>query len=170
MTKYYAGIGSRETPQDIQDKMGEISLRLSKQNYILRSGNAHGADQAFAYKAAQAEIWLPWRSFNKADQLVLSHHTYKVISEKDKEAFDSSSFHPVGFNLPETVKKLMARNYRQLIGFDGAPNSEFVVCWTKDGKDTGGTGQALRIATHHNIPIYNLFLENVYEELVKSIF
>lgn len=135
MSKYYAGIGSRETPPNILKQMEEIALKLSDKGYILRSGHANGADQAFGRGAKEAEIWLPWKSFNSAQKV--SHHTYRVISFEDKEAFDSLSFHPVGFSLPETVKKLMARNYRQLIGFDGAPNSEFVVCWTKDGKDTG---------------------------------
>lgn len=35
----------------------------------------------------------------------------------------------------------------------------FVVCWTSDGKASGGTGQALRIAADpaYAIPVFNLF-------------
>ena len=41
------------------------------------------------------------------------------------------------------------------------PPSNFVVCYTPDGKASGGTGQAIRIAEYYNIPIYNLFYENI---------
>jgi hypothetical protein len=61
----------------------------------------------------------------------------------------------------------MARNYRQIIGKD-AQNSEFVICWTKDGESSGGTGQALRIAAHHNIPIHNLFFKNQYQNVINN--
>jgi len=57
----------------------------------------------------------------------------------------------------------MARNFRQVIGRDNESNSEFVICWTKEGKPVGGTGQALRIASDHNIPIYNMFEYNVQQ-------
>lgn len=147
MSKFYAGIGSRSTPPDILVKMTEIATVLSKQ-YILRSGHAQGADQAFGLGATQAEIWLPWKSFNSAQKV--SHHTYKVIDPNDKEAYDSLKFHPVGHTLGPSICSLMARNFRQIIGRD-ASNSEFVICWTSDGKDSGGTGQAIRIARHYNI-------------------
>lgn len=64
--------------------------------------------------------------------------------------------------------------------FDGGPesgvtgyflidsnDSSFVVCWTSDGKDSGGTGQALRIARDRNIPVYNLYNKGVYEECLE---
>ena len=34
--------------------------------------------------------------------------------------------------------------------------SLFVLCWTPYGAAAGGTGQALRIAEHHHIPVFNL--------------
>jgi predicted Rossmann fold nucleotide-binding protein DprA/Smf involved in DNA uptake len=45
--KYYAGIGSRETPKEICNKMTEIASLLEKQDFVLRSGGANGADSAF---------------------------------------------------------------------------------------------------------------------------
>lgn len=163
--KYYCGIGSRQTPLDIQNQMGEIAKKLSGLGYTLRSGHAVGADQAFGNYAEKAEIWLPWKSFNSAQKV--AHHTYKVISLSDKDAFDSLKFHPFGDKLLASHRLLMARNYRQIIG-DNAPNSEFVICWTSDGKDSGGTGQAIRIATAHNIPVYNLFYKESYEYIKNS--
>jgi hypothetical protein len=40
-----------------------------------------------------------------------------------------------------------------------------VVCWTKDGKSSGGTGQALRIAEYYSIPIFNLKNDGAIEQL-----
>ena len=34
--------------------------------------------------------------------------------------------------------------------------SDFVLCWTEDGEASGGTGQAMRIAAAHGVPVYNL--------------
>jgi len=47
MTKYYAGIGARSTPQNILDIMTNLAHKLSEKEYILRSGGALGADMAF---------------------------------------------------------------------------------------------------------------------------
>ena len=32
-----------------------------------------------------------------------------------------------------------------------------LICWTTDGQPTGGTGQAIRIASGYGIPVHNLF-------------
>jgi hypothetical protein len=45
--KYYAGIGSRETPSDVCSQMTELAKQLDAENWILRSGGAKGADSAF---------------------------------------------------------------------------------------------------------------------------
>lgn len=44
-----------------------------------------------------------------------------------------------------------------MLGADLHSPSKFIVCWTRDGGATGGTGQALRIADHYEIPVFNLF-------------
>jgi len=51
----------------------------------------------------------------------------------------------------------MIRNSHQIFGWDMLKESDFIICWTKDGKFSGGTGQALRIADHYGIKIYNLY-------------
>jgi hypothetical protein len=144
--------------------MTELAKLLSK-SYILRSGHAEGADQAFEAGADLAEVWLPWKSFNS--HIKNPAHIYRVITSSDKEAYNSLKFHPSGNKLKESICALMARNYRQIIGQD-VPNSEFVICWTSDGKDSGGTGQAIRIATAHNIPVYNLFYKESYEKITRD--
>jgi hypothetical protein len=67
------------------------------------------------------------------------------------------------------AKKLMARNMYQVLGQDLETPTSFIVCWTKDGKASGGTGQALRVAKKYNIPIFNLYNENAAAELYNHI-
>lgn len=41
------------------------------------------------------------------------------------------------------------------MGWDLSTLSDFVICYTKGGKGSGGTGQALRIAKVYNVPIFD---------------
>lgn len=50
----YAGIGARETPAPILEKMEAIARRLSEKGWTLRTGLSPGADQAFHRGAVQA--------------------------------------------------------------------------------------------------------------------
>jgi hypothetical protein len=43
-----------------------------------------------------------------------------------------------------------------VLGADLASPSRFVIAWTEDGEAVGGTGQAIRIARAHDIPVLNL--------------
>lgn len=161
--RYYAGIGARSCPLNILNDMTHLSTTLNGMGYTLRSGNADGADFAFAkgVEDEKAQIWLPWKNFNIGFQRIHPQHTYRLIREPDDESWDSiNKFHPNGPKLNTIYKKFMARNYRQVRGL-GEPDSEFVICWTHDGTAVGGTGQALRIAKNFNIPIFNLFNLNV---------
>jgi hypothetical protein len=150
----YAGIGSRETPENILALMRGTALMLYERGYILRSGGADGADQAFEYGTpgmALMEIFLPWNGFNgKTDTMRLTEHELAVARSL------AEKYHPNWSACSEGAKKLHTRNVMQILGRDCHTPCEFVVCWTKDGKASGGTGQALRIAQDRKIPIYNL--------------
>jgi hypothetical protein len=61
---YYAGIGARETPEEVLKQMESISSRMRELGYTLRSGGARGADTAFeSNSGSQKEIYLPYRGF-----------------------------------------------------------------------------------------------------------
>lgn len=152
MKRYYAGIGSRETPDWICDYFVLLSKFLTNKGYILRSGHAKGADQAFErgcdeIDKSKKEIYLPWNGFEgSASKLIV----------KDKKAFKlANKFHPYWHNLSQGARKLQARNSHQVLGLDLNTPSNFIACWTKNGKGSGGTGQALRIGKHYNIPIFD---------------
>lgn len=165
---YYAGIGSRETPEQYLKMMKLIGKKLAKMGYTLRSGGADGADLAFEEGCDAAhgkkEIMLPWHGFNESKSKI--HHY-------PKGAFDLAyDFHPYLKNCKESIVKLMARNTCQVLGLDLKTPSSFVICYCeKDSKGNykGGTGQALRVAEHFNIPIYNMFLPEDKERFSQRI-
>ena len=151
--KYYAGIGSRKTPPEILSLISKIAIFLSKNNYILRSGNASGADSAFSKEIEdnKKQIFLPWKGFNNNWE-----HKHPVTKEAFKVA---EKFHPAWDRCSYGARKLHARNCYQVLGYDLKSPSEFIICWTKGGKLVGGTAQALRIAIKYDIKIYNLAIE-----------
>ena len=166
--KFYAGIGSRETPSEICGIMKALATKLEKDGWTLRSGGADGADYAFSKGVEkEAEIYLPWSGFAINLQLTKVRHKYITV-ENDSEAEDFLKFHPSPHRLYQAGKKLMVRNFRQIIGKD-APNSKFVICWTKDGGASGGTGQAMRIARHYNIPVFNLKIGEDLKKMEKYL-
>lgn len=155
MSKYYAGIGSRQTPVDILKIMTFIAIHLEPKGYVLRSGGAPGADTAFSNGAVAKEVFVPWRGYEG----------FPIVYPIPDAAYTiSSKFHPQWNNLSPAVKTLMARNAMQVLGPQLNDPSEFVICWTPDGCEnikqrtrfTGGTGQAISIADYYNVPVYNL--------------
>lgn len=150
--KYYAGIGSRETPADICELMVAIAGWLQRKNFTLRSGGAVGADRAFALGAwSNKELFLPWIGFNGHFDSPRIDPDVALRAVKIAE-----QFHPAWEKCNAGARKMHTRNVYQILGADLETPSQFVVCWTKDGKASGGTGQALRIAASINIPIFNL--------------
>ena len=86
--KYYAGIGSRETPKNICLYMTAIAKRLASLGYTCNSGGADGADSAFERGAViNRQIFLPWDGFNKRniDNLIKLHGegSYLIFSHSD---------------------------------------------------------------------------------------
>lgn len=171
---FYAGIGSRDTPPAILNLMERLAQILKDQGYVLRSGHADGADKAFEKgSAGQNQIWLPWKEFNYADDGLTSSGHY-IYRENWQATTIAEHFHPAWNRCSEAAKKLHIRNVYQVLGpglgiVSTETISQFVICWTKDGKASGGTGQALRIAEAYKIPIFNLFNSDALDRLEAYI-
>ncbi len=153
----YAGIGARKTPPEILTLMAASATLLGNDRYICCTGAAIGADQAFANGAhntgGMVSLYLPWYSYESDWVNSIRGPLTKVdtLKENDIDAITSVyEFHPAANNLSQGVLKLHARNYLIII------NTDFVICWTPNGKTTGGTGQGIKIAQSIGIPIYNL--------------
>lgn len=147
----YTGIGARGTPDHILRDMRTIAANLELSGFKLRSGGANGADSAFetgVQDPKNCDIFLPWRNFNNNPS-----HLHDIRSE----AYDmAEEFHPAWNRCSPAARKFHARNCYQVLGLSLDVPSDFVACWTPDGLASGGTGQALRIAQHHDIPVFNL--------------
>lgn len=170
MSIYYAGVGSRHTPHHVCRKMTKLARQLRAQGFILRSGGAFGADAAFAMGADKdAEIFLPWEQYNR-DEGTYRHGAIVYKGVCNDAIRIAKKFHPMYDTLPNGAQKLMARNSYQILGVNLDTPVKFVICWSPSDR-TGGTSQAVRIANHHNIPVYNLHDRDVYntiEDLVSS--
>jgi len=162
----YAGIGSRATPPAVLDLMARAASWLSAEGWVLRTGMATGADQAF-YRGASTrgplELYLPWPTFEAGAYSPAEGPEQFVLDEPSPAAYElAARFHPAWSRLTRGVRALHARNCHQVLGADLASPARFVVCWTPDGslngrgRQVGGTGQALRIARDHDIPVFNL--------------
>lgn len=155
MNKIYTGIGSRETPPDILTIMTQSAQRLGVMGWTLRSGCAPGADTAFEQgaKGYSTELYLPWRNFEGRKD-----HQVKLTEPSIDALRLAAVYHPNWANCSQGAQKLHARNVHQVYGPDilNPQFSNFVACWTVGGSGKGGTGQALRIARGHNVPIYDL--------------
>jgi len=168
----YTGVGSREAPPEALSRVARLASALSAAGWILRTGGADGCDAAFLEWSREAGLFLPWPYFNrhKARQGV------RVLEKPTREAYEiAAKHHPGWARLERNAQPFHARNVHQVLGADCKTPSAMVVCWTKDGADgttiptgqeTGGTGQAIRIAVAHGVPVFNLARRRVDEVLV----
>ncbi len=159
--RYYTGVGSRETPYHVQESMHEYAQTLARKGFCLRSGGASGADEAFEtgcyYEQGPAEIFLPWNGFN--DKTEQDSSIYIIAPRLERWPLAqkvAERVHPAWDRCTPKAKKLHSRNVFQVYGPDCYTDSEFLICWTKDGKEVGGTRTAIVLARLHEIPVYNL--------------
>lgn len=150
--KYYTGVGSRKTPKEILELMNKIAAKAALCGYILRSGGADGADKAFE---------------QGCDSVKGSKNIYYAKDATDAAMFIAAKYHPAWNRCSLFAKKLHGRNSFQVLGDTLDTPAHNLICWTPDGCTThigrsiatGGTGTAISIAFHHNVPIYNLYHE-----------
>lgn len=176
----YTGIGSRGTPKDILQEMEYIGEYLAIKNYILRSGNARGADTAFANGcdkvSGMSEIYLPFKNFG-----VNKRNTILVTDEKIlKYAFDiAKSVKPKDYIWSSKNKPYHTRNVFQILGYHLTKPTDFVICWTSTGaeshkecierKEISGTSLAISVASMFEIPVINMFNSDWEKRFLKII-
>lgn len=162
----YAGIGSRKAPPGQLERMTRAAKRLAAMGYALRSGGAEGADLAFeAGAGGKKEIYLPWKGFNGSASSF-------VAPTRDAIGV-AAAVHPAWSRLSPAVQKLQARNSHQILGEDLRTPCDFVICWTPDGAEsegertstTGGTGQAIALASRWGVPVFNFARPDAGERL-----
>ena len=165
----YAGIGSRETPLEVLNIMTTMAMVLGMKGYILSTGAAKGADQAFARGAmavkSPVKLCLPWYSYESSfvDEVKNTCETDIYVHEGYKHFELVKKFHPAADRLKNSVMKLHARNVEIVSGCD------FVVCWTPGGAMKGGTAMGIRIANEFKIPVYNLANQSDCDSIMRLL-
>jgi hypothetical protein len=153
----YAGIGPRLTPIDICLGLTDIAKQLDSRGWLLRSGYAQGADQAWqcGTQRDRMEIYLPWQGFNQG------HGTGFMVSPITPAIEAAARLsHPAWNRLSQAGQKLMMRNVSIILGHNLDDPVEFVAYWSSERKVQGGTGNALRLAQMYGIPSFNVAFED----------
>lgn len=174
----YAGLGASNTPDDVLCLMNDIGCQLSLKNVILRSNAKRGAASAFEAGCNSAyperkQIFLPFEGFNSRSVNEPCVH----IGDMKLASNIASRYNRRWRYLKAIERKIVAATTFQILGQDTRSVVRFLICWTGDGsldgrKTSGGTtGQALRIATTYNVPIYNLYRDEhrqIVEQFLKK--
>ena len=147
MSKIYAGIGARDTPNGVLFFMADCGHHYAEEGYTLRSGGAKGADKAFEGGASYSSSGLV--------------DIYRPEDATEDAIAIASLYHPNWGACSEYARKLHGRNSMIMLGQELDKPVDFVVCWTLHGAVAGGTGQALRMAKALGIPVYNLSNDNI---------
>jgi len=143
MSSRIAVIGTRRPTEETAGLCRKISAAFRDAGWELVTGNAQGIDSIARNtwsetRPERVTLVLPWASYNRDK----AHPANKVL------VFDSHPdwlasvklYHPAYEQLSETETKLHARNYGIIFC------SDVVVAFPKDEKESGGTGQGIRVA------------------------
>lgn len=185
--KFYTGVGSRETPEEIIKVMVALGRKLADDGWILRSGAAPGADQAFELgwihhvqsvkgDFTKAELFIPWEGFEK--------HTRdgcfgcNILPDLDdpelykKAQVIAEATHPAWDKCTRGAKTLHTRNVYQVLGRTLDKPSQMLVAWTpltKGGQPKGGTATAIRLAEKNGSKCFNLNKQEDFDKIMKYL-
>lgn len=163
LNEFYTGIGSRKTNKYVCMLMGIIAELLSEK-YILRSGGAIGADSAFESKAKNKDIYV---IHDKQESYYINPSTYYNYKDAIKIV---NRIHPKPSKLSKVGMALHARNCYQILGCNLSTPSKFVILYApiiNSYTVSGGTNTAYQLALENNIPTFNLYDENIYNDFLR---
>lgn len=160
-----ACIGSRELAGEWLNVCEKLGAWIVRCGHELHSGNAQGADQAFArggnkVDPTKVHLHLPWLSYER-DAIVLGNHVDVLASlhwQIQSRYMDfAAQHHPAWERVSKGGRMLHARNGRIiypeiLLNFP----VKLVLAWPSRKIGGGGTGQGMRMAEDAGIPLVNL--------------
>jgi len=164
-SRIYAGIGSRDAPEEMLRRAQKVAHWLRKRNFVLRSGGATGMDSAFAAGAkTNIEVYFPTCQKKIKDCKV----GQKCFCQIPEDAFEiAKKLHPAWDRLSSYVRQLHARNVQILLGNHLNEKVRFVVLWSRFDKQRGGTALGWRLAEQYNIPVVSLKQPNAAKKIMQ---
>jgi hypothetical protein len=157
--KAVACIGRRDLTLAQRTYLESVGMHYAEQGYIITSGNAPGADQAFALGASTVnpdlvELYLPWRNFNAKD--AIPGQKFWTADQALPEHIEvAKGAHSRWEYLKDSVRKLMIRNAMIVMRF-GCPVQQVVAFPNNQKLGWGGTGHGVRCAGMVDVPVFLL--------------
>jgi len=161
----WAGIGSTRLDEKECRFCWWVGWLMAKHDWELVTGAAVGADQAYAegtlYAGGSVVLELPWSTYEKKWVDWARSRGAKIRTLPAEIAPDSIAayqsvdrFHNKPKALRPGARRLHARNFNIICGWQGKQPVDLVIAWPKVNQwgHLGGTGQGLRIAQHYGIP------------------
>lgn len=163
-----AGIGSRELAPEQLEICRTLGAWAVQQGHELFSGNAEGADYAFAtggnsVDPTRVNLMLPWRSYNER-QLHPDNRVASVedLYENERKYYTAlaQEHHPAWPRLSRGARLLHMRNGLILCPptRKGSFPVDLCLAWPSQKPGGGGTGQGMRIAQALGIRLVDLSL------------
>ena len=163
-------VGSRELTPAHLNMCYEIGYYIGKHGIKLASGNAIGADAAFAkganqYAPENVTLYTPWANHNR--QLVVAKNIVEKLeplgTEYESWAAVAEDAHPYWGNIGRPyIRSLFIRNVAIV------DNSDLIIAFPSD-KDWSGTKHTMKVASNTNCPVYTLSKDTDIEDVFKYI-
>jgi len=170
--KRIACIGSRQLSDEQIIICQKIGSWVVQQGHGLHSGNALGADQAYARGGNQVNpnsvhLHLPWKDFEKG--AIHPQNCVMSLDDYDRNVQGyymelAEKHHPAWHRLGQGAQKLMARNSAIMLpsyhyGKDSEPilhPVDLVIALPGNRPGGGGTGQGMRMGESLGIQVINI--------------
>lgn len=167
MKRYYAGVGSRETPPHVLELMENIAKELEKNNFYASTGCASGADSAFRVGCSKPRVYTCRGPEHGIDP---SHYdNYWMTEHIIKELLGESRYN----NMSSFAKLAHRRNCYQVLGDDLSTPVEFTLLYAKPNKSgdvvLGGTVTAFKLSKCFDIPIFNFYHKDTESEFQRHL-
>lgn len=157
--KEYTGIGSRQQTKYNFRILVRIGMLMAYRGYRLRSGAAHGSDEAFElgvrlwlkcirdarpdyfkndgfadlYFHSHRDIFIPKNGFRGRTSKEPGVSATKENDPKTREM--TNQYHPYAHKLGSYVASMMDRNANQVLGYHVDTPTSGIICHTPDGAD-----------------------------------
>lgn len=143
MSSRIAVIGTRRPTEETAGLCRKISAAFRDAGWELVTGNAKGIDSIARDTwnrtcPERVTLVLPWLGYNR-EKIHLANRVV-VYSGQGKWYESVRQYHPAFDRLTDYEVKLHARNYGIIELADA------VIAFPEDGKESGGTGQGIRVA------------------------
>lgn len=180
--KRVALIGARSLDEpgfeEYAEAFYDISLKFALAGFILRSGNARGADEIAqtaymdAYRQGEVtkehfEVYLPWNGFRRGSD-GYEHCIFHPVTARAKDM--AKDVHPRPERLTTNTISLHGRNVYQIFGHDFNTPADIVVCYTTNGMVEGGTATAINLALNAGIKVINIAQGELKDRLYEIEF